>query len=131
MIADMRSVTLRMRELYLKTVFRSTPIRSDSSNQSPACYTFPTQVTSTKSNFMRTKPFISLLLFMSFVTSLVPSALAIDEGMFTPSQIEALNLKKRGLKIDPKDIWNPGNSGLTDAIIRLNAGQGSCTAEFV
>ena len=48
--------------------------------------------------------------------------LGIDEGMFTPSQIAALDLKKRGLKIDPKDIWNPGNGGLTDAIIRLNAG---------
>jgi hypothetical protein len=79
---------------------------------------------------MRTKLFISLFL-ASFVTSFAPSALAIDEGMFTPSQIAKLDLKKRGLKIDPKDIWNPGNGGLTDAIVRLNAGQGSCTAEFV
>jgi hypothetical protein len=80
---------------------------------------------------MKLKSIISLALLLSFALSLVPSALAIDEGMFTPSQIEALNLKKRGLKIDAKDIWNPGNGGLTDAIIRLNAGQGSCTAEFV
>jgi len=79
---------------------------------------------------MKLKGIISLALLASFVLSLVPSALA-DEGMFTPSQIAKLDLKKRGLKIDPKDIWNPGNGGLTDAIIRLNAGQGSCTAEFV
>ncbi|MFL6375080.1 MAG: S46 family peptidase [Pyrinomonadaceae bacterium] len=80
---------------------------------------------------MKLKSLVSLALLFSFVLSLVPTALAIDEGMFTPSQIAELNLKKRGLKIDPKDIWNPGNGGLTDAIIRLNAGQGSCTAEFV
>jgi hypothetical protein len=80
---------------------------------------------------MKMKRFISLALVLSFVASNAITALAIDEGMFTPSQIAKLDLKKRGLKIDPKDIWNPGNGGLTDAIVRLNAGQGSCTAEFV
>src|SRR6478672_4749657 len=82
---------------------------------------------------MRMTRFLSLALCLSFIASLVPAALAYDEGMFAPSQIAGLNLKKRGLKIDPKDIWNPGNGGLSDAIVRLNAGTGggSCTAEFV
>src|ERR1043165_4017319 len=81
---------------------------------------------------MRTYRLISLALVLSFVASSMP-VFGYDEGMFTPSQIASLNLKKRGLKIDPKDIWNPGNGGLTDAIVRLNAGAGggSCTAEFV
>ena len=51
-----------------------------------------------------------------------------DEGMFTPGQIAGLPLKKRGLKIKPEDIYNPGGGGLTDAVIRLSIG---CTAEFV
>jgi len=82
---------------------------------------------------MRTKLFISLLLVVSLAASLVPSALAYDEGMFAPGQIASLDLKKKGLKIDPKEIWNPGNGGLSDAIVRLNAGEGggSCTAEFI
>lgn len=51
-----------------------------------------------------------------------------DEGMYTPGQIEALQLRKRGLKIRPIDIYNPAGGGLTDAVIRLSVG---CTAEFV
>lgn len=81
---------------------------------------------------MKMKRFVSLALVLSFAAS---SIFAVDEGMFAPGQIAGLGpmLKKRGLKIDPKDIWNPGNGGLTDAIVRLNAGAGggSCTAEFV
>lgn len=79
------------------------------------------------------KRFLSLALCLSFVASLVPAALAYDEGMFAPGQIASLDLKKKGLKIEPKDIWNPGNGGLSDAIVRLNAGPGggSCTAEFI
>ncbi|MBL8184961.1 MAG: S46 family peptidase [Blastocatellia bacterium] len=51
-----------------------------------------------------------------------------DEGMFTPDQIATLNLKKKGLKIRPEEIYNPAGGGLTDAVIRLSIG---CTAEFV
>lgn len=51
-----------------------------------------------------------------------------DEGMFVPGQIAGLPLSKRGLKIKPNEIYNPGGVGLTDAIIRLSVG---CTAEFV
>src|SRR6478672_7682629 len=82
---------------------------------------------------MRMTRFLSLALCLSFIASLVPAALAYDEGMFAPGQIASLDLKKKGLRIDPKEIWNPGNGGLSDAIVRLNAGPGggSCTAEFV
>jgi hypothetical protein len=82
--------------------------------------------------FMKTYRLVSLVLVLSFAASSMP-AFGYDEGMFTPSQIAGLNLKKKGLKIDPKDIWNPAGGGLSDAIVRLNAGTsgGSCTAEFV
>src|SRR3954447_1733661 len=82
---------------------------------------------------MGMKRFVSLALVVSFGMSWVPSTFAFDEGMFAPNQIASLDLKKKGLKIDPKEIWNPGNGGLSDAIVRLNAGEGggSCTAEFI
>ncbi len=51
-----------------------------------------------------------------------------DEGMYAPDQIAKLPLRKLGMKIDPKEIYNPGGVGLTDAVIRLSSG---CTAEFV
>src|SRR5207302_4874066 len=51
-----------------------------------------------------------------------------DEGMYVPSQIGGLDLRKKGLKIKPSDIYNPAGGGLTDAILRLSIG---CTAEFV
>lgn len=64
---------------------------------------------------------------MLFV-SLVPAYAVFDEGMFKPDRIASLNLKSRGLKIKPEEIYNPNGGGLTDAVIRLSIG---CTAEFV
>ena len=63
--------------------------------------------------------------FSSFAFAFVP-----DEGMFVPGQIAGLGgeLKKKGLKIKPIDIYNPTGGGLTDAIVRLDSG---CSAEFV
>ena len=46
-----------------------------------------------------------------------------------PDKIASIrDLKKRGLKLKPEEIYNPAGGGLTDAIIRLSIG---CTAEFV
>ncbi|MFN0278595.1 MAG: S46 family peptidase [Pyrinomonadaceae bacterium] len=63
--------------------------------------------------------------FSSFSFAFVP-----DEGMFVPGQIAGIGaeLKKKGLKIKPSDIYNPGGGGLTDAVVRLDSG---CSAEFV
>lgn len=69
----------------------------------------------------------SVAVMIAITFSTFSFALA-DEGMYTPGQIAKLPLKQRGLKIDPKDIYNPGGVGLTDAVIRLSIG---CTAEFV
>lgn len=53
-----------------------------------------------------------------------------DEGMFVPGQIAGLGgeLKKKGLKIKPIDIYNPAGGGITNAIVRLDSG---CSAELV
>ena len=80
-------------------------------------------------NQMKTA-FLSTVLALSVILSSIPFAFArMDEGMYTPDRIASLtNLKKRGLKISPLEIYNPAGGGLTDAIIRLSIG---CTAEFV
>lgn len=73
--------------------------------------------------------FLSLVLCVAVALSSVQFAVAMDEGMYTPDRIASLtNLKKRGLKISPEEIYNPAGGGLTDAVIRLSIG---CTAEFV
>src|SRR5215212_672162 len=73
---------------------------------------------------------LSLVLTLAVTLSSVSFAFAlVDEGMYTPDRIGSLtNLKKRGLKIRPEEIYNPAGGGLTDAVIRLSIG---CTAEFV
>ena len=73
---------------------------------------------------------LSLVLTFAIAVSSVSFAFArVDEGMYAPDKIGSLtNLKKRGLKISPEEIYNPTGGGLTDAVIRLSIG---CTAEFV
>lgn len=77
---------------------------------------------------MKKKIFASYLLLSAILFSSFSTALAFDEGMFAPSQIAGLPLKKRGLKIKPEEIYNPNGGGLTEAVIRLSIG---CTAELV
>lgn len=55
------------------------------------------------------------------------SASVPDEGMFPLSDLNRAGLKKAGLKIDEKDIYNPGEIGLVDALVRV----GGCTGSFV
>lgn len=74
--------------------------------------------------------FLSIVLTFAVMLSSVSFTFArVDEGMYTPDRIASLtNLKKRGLKIKPEEIYNPNGGGLSEAVIRLSIG---CTAEFV
>ena len=63
---------------------------------------------------------ISAVIFMRFDVS-------ADEGMYPISEIHKLNLKAKGLKIDPKDVYNPNGVSLIDAIVMV----GGCTGSFV
>ena len=63
---------------------------------------------------------VSAVVFMRFDVS-------ADEGMYPISEIHKLNLKARGLKIDPKDVYNPNGVSLIDAIVMV----GGCTGSFV
>ena len=71
----------------------------------------------------------SLLTFAILATSLTPAFAIRDEGMYMPDKIGTIeNLRKRGLKLRPEEIYNPAGGGLSEAVIRLSIG---CTAEFV
>ena len=48
-----------------------------------------------------------------------------DEGMYPISEIHKLNLRAKGLKIDPKAIYNPNGIGLIDAVVQLSGSTGS------
>lgn len=50
-----------------------------------------------------------------------------DEGMFPLSDINRAGLKKAGLQINEKDIYDPGNISLVDALVRV----GGCSGSFV
>lgn len=50
-----------------------------------------------------------------------------DEGQWTPDQIASLNLRRAGLRIPVKEIFNPGGPGIHEATVRLGGG----TGEFV
>ncbi|WP_437917778.1 S46 family peptidase [Sphingobacterium sp. LRF_L2] len=55
------------------------------------------------------------------------SASIPDEGMFPLSELNRAGLKKAGLKISEKDIYNPGEVGLVDALVQVSG----CTGSFV
>lgn len=79
---------------------------------------------------MRKNVALSFVLCVAVLLSQASFALGrMDEGMFMPDKIAGIaGLKKRGLKIGPRDIYNPAGGGLSEAVIRLSIG---CTAEFV
>jgi hypothetical protein len=55
------------------------------------------------------------------------SASIPDEGMFPLSELSRAGLKKAGLKISEKDIYNPGQIGLVDALVQVSG----CSGSFV
>lgn len=55
------------------------------------------------------------------------AAYAPDEGMYPLSELHKAGLKKAGLKIAEKDIYNPGKVGLVDALVQVSG----CTGSFV
>jgi hypothetical protein len=50
-----------------------------------------------------------------------------EEGMYPISDLAKLNLKAKGLKIDPASIYNPKGTSLIEAVVQLSG----CTGSFV
>jgi hypothetical protein len=67
------------------------------------------------------------LLLAAFTVVLVLQLALADEGMYPISELYKLNLKAKGLKIDPKAIYNPQGIGLIDAVVQLSG----CTGSFI
>jgi len=63
--------------------------------------------------------FLFIILFTTFTYA--------QEGMWLLNQIDQLDLKKKGLEIEPSDIYNPDKTALCQAIVQLGGG----TASFV
>src|SRR5690606_15003907 len=55
------------------------------------------------------------------------AAIAPEEGMFPLSDLDRAGLREAGLKISEKDIYNPGDVSLIDALVRV----GGCSGSFV
>ncbi|MEK6553588.1 MAG: S46 family peptidase, partial [Bacteroidota bacterium] len=70
------------------------------------------------------KLLISLVL-LSFILGMIPAS--PDEGMYPLSEIDKIDLQKAGLKIDPKEVYNPNGVSLVDALVSL----GGCTGSFI
>lgn len=50
-----------------------------------------------------------------------------EEGMFPLNYLNITQLKNAGLKLEAKDIFNPGKVSLTDALVKV----GGCTGSFI
>ena len=60
----------------------------------------------------------------------IPARVLADEGMFLPDAIASLpleQLKKRGMKVKPTDLYNPNGTSIKDAVVIVGGG----TGEFV
>ncbi|KKX46695.1 hypothetical protein L950_0230510 [Sphingobacterium sp. IITKGP-BTPF85] len=68
----------------------------------------------------------SLLLLLATAAPTI-HAKSPDEGMFPLSELNKAGLKNAGLKINEKDIYNPGKVGLVDALVQVSG----CTGSFV
>lgn len=69
----------------------------------------------------------TLAIFLFLTAGLHFSATVPDEGMYPLSDLDRAGLRQAGLEIDLKDIYNPGQVGLVDALVRV----GGCTGSFV
>ncbi|MCK4763633.1 MAG: S46 family peptidase [Candidatus Aminicenantes bacterium] len=75
--------------------------------------------------------FGGLMIFVLTLSFAVSFSLCLplhaEEGMLPLSEIHKLDLKTKGLKIDPAQVYNPNGISLIDGIINLSG----CTASFV
>lgn len=68
-----------------------------------------------------------LIIFCIFYSFGFSNNFTPDEGMYPLSDIQRLNLKAAGLKIEMKDVYNPNGISLIDALVKV----GGCTGSFV
>ena len=65
------------------------------------------------------------------IASLLLSVMALAQqygGMWIPTEINEAEMKKLGMKISAKDIWNTSQPSIKDAVVQFNKG---CTGEII
>lgn len=70
---------------------------------------------------------VTVLALLVMLSNLAPASSA-DDGMWMPHQIKDLDLKARGLKMAPGDLYREGGAGLVNAVVIFGGGG---TGEFV
>lgn len=78
-----------------------------------------------KKNFLKPVKLFALLIALSFLLGMIPAS--PEEGMYPLSEIDKVDLVKAGLKIDPKEVYNPDGISLIDALVNV----GGCTGSFI
>jgi hypothetical protein len=74
------------------------------------------------------KKMLRYILSFVFLLSLLFVVSIADEGMWLLDSIHQLpidSLKDQGLRLDPKQIYNPEGGGIAEAVVRVNGGTGS------
>jgi len=66
-------------------------------------------------------------LMMCLLATALAASAAADEGMWLPHQMKLLNLRSKGLLMDPADMVRRDGTGLMNAVVNLGGG----TGEFV
>lgn len=66
-----------------------------------------------------------LFIVLAFILGMIPAS--PEEGMYPLSEIDKVDLVKAGLKIDPKEVYNPDGISLIDALVNV----GGCTGSFI
>ncbi len=69
--------------------------------------------------------FLIAVIILSFSLGMILSS--PDEGMYPLSEIQKVDLVKAGLKINPKEVYNPDGISLVDALVNLSG----CTGSFI
>lgn len=67
----------------------------------------------------------ALFIALAFILGMIPAS--PEEGMYPLSEIDKIDLVKAGLKIDPKEVYNPDGISLVDALVNV----GGCTGSFI
>ena len=65
------------------------------------------------------------------IISLLPAVMAFSQqygGMWMPTELNEAEMKKLGIKISAKDIFNPNKPSIKDAVAQFNGG---CTSEVI
>jgi hypothetical protein len=78
-----------------------------------------------KNLFLKPMKLFSLFIVLSFLLGMIPAS--PEEGMYPLSEIGKVDLVKAGLKIDPKEVYNPNGISLVDALVNV----GGCSGSFI